>query len=66
MDPYASLIIGRARMEELRREAALHRQATQIRADQGEKLRAVAGQALIRLGERILPTHTPRLGELPR
>ena len=54
MDPFASLVIGQTKVEELRQQAALHRQAARARGDQGGRFRTFAGQALISLGERLV------------
>ncbi len=66
MDPYASHIIGQARMKELREQAARHQQAAQAREERPNKFRSAAGSWLISIGEWVLPTPTARPVELHR
>jgi hypothetical protein len=59
MDPYASHIIGQARMKELHEQANRYHQAAQLREEKGRSFRTAAGTWLIRLGQRMAPATRP-------
>ncbi len=64
MSPITSYYIARDRSEQLRREAEAHRMAATTRKHRAERIRTWAGNRLIGLGERLLPSRP--LAGVPR